>query len=418
MTLKKLLLAAGALTLVAACTNNDTNSSDEPRPRAKTTELPAPQPGTTTEVRANVVGWPANRTPLAPEGFEVVRFAAGFDNPRWIYVGPDGDVFVSEANTLKVAPSANRITRLRDEDGDGVAEFREIFASDLNQPLGMLILGDSFYVADTDAVWRYPYKKGQASLDKSARKKILTLPAGGYNNHWTRNLIAKPDGQKIYVSVGSASNVGEYGMKEEIRRANILEINPDGSGERVFAYGLRNPVGMDWNPVTGALWSAVNERDELGDELVPDYVTSVREGGFYGWPYAYIGNNPDPRWNGQRSDLIEKSIVPDILVGSHTASLSLLFQRSDKFPAAYREGLFVSQHGSWNRSELAGYKVLFIPFANGRASGPEQDFLKGFIVKEGEIDVYGKPVGLAQLPGGELLVADDSGNTVWLVRAK
>ena len=207
-------------------------------------------------------------------------------------------------------------------------------------------------------------------------------------------------------------------MKEEIRRANILEINPDGSGERVFAYGLRNPVGMDWNPVTGALWSAVNERDELGDELVPDYVTSVREGGFYGWPYAYIGNNPDPRWNGQRSDLKVKSIVPDILVGSHTASLSLLFQRSDKFPAAYREGLFVSQHGSWNRSELAGYKVLFIPFANGRASGPAQDFLKGFIVKEGEIDVYGKPVGLAQLPGGELLVADDSGNTVWLVRAK
>jgi glucose/arabinose dehydrogenase len=251
----------------------------------------------------------------------------------------------------------------------------------------------------------------------SAGEKILELPAGGYNNHWTRNLIASKDGSKIYVSVGSGSNVAEHGMENEIRRADILEINPDGTGERIFAGGLRNPVGMDWEPQTGALWTAVNERDGLGDELVPDYITSVKDGGFYGWPFAYFGQNEDPRLKGQRPDLVQKTLVPDVPVGAHTASLGIVFYTGTAFPKKYAGGAFVGQHGSWNRSQFSGYKVIFVPFANGKPSQPE-DFLTGFIADENKSEVYGRPVGVATLNDGSILVSDDSGNTIWRISVK
>ena len=280
----------------------------------------------------------------------------------------------------------------------------------------MALVGDELYVANTDGVVRFPYREGQTRIDAPG-ELILPLPAGGYNNHWTRNIIASPDGQKLYVSVGSASNVGEYGMDEEIRRANILEINPDGSGEKVFASGLRNPNGMDWAPETGALWTAVNERDGLGDDLVPDYITSVRDSGFYGWPYSYYGQNEDPRRAGERPDLVARAIVPDYALGSHTASLGLVFYDGDSFPERYRGGAFIGQRGSWNRSEFSGYKVVFVPFDGGQPSGAPEDFLTGFIADPERGEAYGRPVGLALLPDGSLLVADDAGNTVWRVEA-
>lgn len=249
-------------------------------------------------------------------------------------------------------------------------------------------------------------------------EKILDLPAGGYNNHWTRNLLASPDGSKIFVSVGSASNVGEHGMDEEKRRANILTINPDGSGEEIFASGLRNPVGMDWVPGSNTLWTAVNERDKLGDELVPDYMTSVKKGGFYGWPYSYYGQNVDPRRKGEAPKLVEKAIVPDVPLGAHTASLGLAFYDKDKFPVKYRGGAFVGQHGSWNRSQLSGYKVVFVPFKNGQPSGPMEDFLTGFIADAEDSKVYGRPVGVTVLADGSMLVADDDSGTIWRVSAE
>jgi glucose/arabinose dehydrogenase len=249
-------------------------------------------------------------------------------------------------------------------------------------------------------------------------KKIVELPAGGYNNHWTRNLIASADGKKIYISVGSGSNVGEHGMEHEVRRANILEVNPDGSGERIYAAGLRNPVGMDWNPANGELWTAVNERDELGDELVPDYITSVKQGAFYGWPYSYFGQIEDPRMKGQRKDLVAKAVVPDVPVGSHTASLRLAFYDKEAFPQMYRNGAFVGQHGSWNRATLSGFKVLFVPFQNGKPSGKPQDFLTGFIASDEDAKVYGRPVDVTVMNDGSLLVNDDSGNTIWRISYK
>lgn len=265
-----------------------------------------------------------------------------------------------------------------------------------------------------DALIRFPYTTGEKIIN-TAGEKILDLPAGGYNNHWTRNIIASKDGKKILVSVGSGSNVGENGMDKETRRANILEIDPDGKEERIFASGLRNPVGMDFAPGTNTLWTAVNERDELGDDLVPDYVTSVKDGGFYGWPYSYFGQNRDPRWKEQRPDLVKKAIVPDIPVGSHTASLGLTFYKGDAFPAKYKNGLFVAQHGSWNRSVLSGYKVIFIPFKKGEPNGKPEDFLTGFIADEQKSKVYGRPVCVAVLPDGSLLVSDDSSNTLWQI---
>jgi glucose/arabinose dehydrogenase len=402
---------------------------------ASTDSLPAPFATEATAKISKVIGWPAGKTPTAPAGFTVTKFAGDLRNPRWIYVAPNGDILISEANSaprLKdkvkaklngkaksqdMGESADRITFFRDADKDGKPEMRGIFLEDLNQPLGMLVLKNYFYVANTDGLWRYPYQEGQTKITGKG-EKILELPAGGYNNHWTRNIIANADGSKLYISVGSGSNVGENGMEHEVRRANILEVNPDGTGERIFASGLRNPVGMDWAPGSNTLWTAVNERDNLGDDLVPDYITSVKEGAFYGWPYSYYGQHEDPRLKGQRPDLIKKALVPDVQTGAHTASLGLAFYDQKAFPAKYQNGAFVGQHGSWNRSELVGYKVLFVPFKNGRPSGKPEDFLTGFISDLGKGEVYGRPVGLAVLPDGRLMVADDASNTIWQVKAQ
>ncbi|AKD05139.1 sorbosone dehydrogenase family protein [Pontibacter korlensis] len=380
-----------------------------------TLELPPPDTTHQAEKRSKTIGWPEGQTPKAPAGFTVTKFAGDLKHPRRIYVAPNKDIFVVESDDKE--KSANRITMFRDTNNDGKPDQREVFINNLNQPYGMLVLNNYFYVANTDGVMRYPYKEGQTKITGKG-EKILSLPAGGYNHHWTRNLIASRDGSKIYVSVGSASNVGEYGMEEEKRRAAILEINPDGSGERIYASGLRNPVGMDWEPGTNTLWTAVNERDGLGDDLVPDYLTSVQEGGFYGWPYSYFGQNVDPRRKGERPELVEKSIVPDVPLGSHTSSLGLEFYNGDRFPSKYRNGAFVGQHGSWNRSEFAGYKVVFVPFQNGEPNKKYEDFLTGFIADASKNEVYGRPAGVAELPDGSLLVADDEGNTVWRVAAQ
>jgi glucose/arabinose dehydrogenase len=392
--------------------------------------LPPPFETKSVTKHPKVIGWPDGKTPKAPDGFAVSLYADKFDSPRWVYALPNGDVLVAEARTLPkpdakpevkeglkksktvTGTSANRITLLRDADGDGKPEVRETFLTDLNQPFGMALVGDQLYVANTDGVVKFPYKTGQTKIDAKGTP-VLYLPIGGYNNHWTRNLLASADGKKLYVSVGSASNVGEKGMKEESLRANILEINPDGTGLRVFASGLRNPVGMAWEPHTRALWTAVNERDELGDELVPDYITSVKDGAFYGWPYSYYGQNEDPRRKGERPDLVAKAVVPDLAVGSHTASLGLAFYTATAFPEKYRGGAFVGQRGSWNRSQFAGYRVAFVPFKDGKPAGAVEDFLTGFIANADE--VYGRPVCVCVAADGALLVTDDVTDRIWRV---
>jgi len=379
-----------------------------------TITLPPPYATESKTSFSKVIGWPEGKTPTAPKGFVVTKFAGDLVNPRWTYIAPNNDIFVVESGTRA---SKNQITVFRDTDKDGKFETRNVFISNLNKPFGMLVLKDYFYIANTDGLYRYPYKNNPLKLETQGTK-ILELPAGGYNNHWTRNLLASKDGSKIYVSVGSGSNNAEHGIDKELRRADILEINPDGTGEKIYASGLRNPVGMDWNPANGELWTAVNERDELGDELVPDYVTSVKRDGFYGWPYSYFGNIPDPRMKGERKDLVEKAIVPDIPVGPHTASLGLAFYTKDKFPAKYKNGIFIGQHGSWNRSKISGYKVLFVPFANGKPSGKPEDFLTGFVSNEEKAEVYGRPVAVTVMDDGSLLVNDDSGNTIWKVSAE
>ena len=379
-----------------------------------TITLPPPYATESKTSFSKVIGWPEGKTPTAPKGFVVTKFAGDLVNPRWTYIAPNNDIFVVESGTRA---SKNQITVFRDADKDGKFETRNIFISNLNKPFGMLVLKDYFYIANTDGLYRYPYKNNPLKLETQGTK-ILELPAGGYNNHWTRNLLASKDGSKIYVSVGSGSNNAEHGIDKELRRADILEINPDGTGEKIYASGLRNPVGMDWNPANGELWTAVNERDELGDELVPDYVTSVKRDGFYGWPYSYFGNIPDPRMKGERKDLVEKAIVPDIPVGPHTASLGLAFYTKDKFLAKYKNGIFIGQHGSWNRSKISGYKVLFVPFENGKPSGKPEDFLTGFVSNEEKAEVYGRPVAVTVMNDGSLLVNDDSGNTIWKVSAQ
>tara|TARA_R110002020_G_scaffold387546_1_gene598236 strand:+ start:40214 stop:41281 length:1068 start_codon:yes stop_codon:yes gene_type:complete len=352
-------------------------------------------------------------TPQAPEGFTVTRFADNLEHPRWTYIAPNNDIFVAEANTSN---SADRVTLLRDTDEDGEVDERMIFKDGLNQNFGMLALNGYFYIANTDGLYRWPYKEGDTKLEGEG-EKIVDLSASGYNNHWTRNIITNEAGDKIYISVGSSSNVGEHGMEKEVRRANILEVNPDGSGEIVYANGLRNPVGMDWNPVTGDLWTAVNERDELGNNLVPDYITSVKKGGFYGWPFSYYGQIKDPRWEDEPHDsLVAAAIVPDVPVGSHTASLGLTFYTADDFPAEYKNGAFVGQHGSWNRKPFSGYKVLYLPFDQGKPREP-QDFLTGFIANEENSEVYGRPVCVAVAPDGSLLVNDDDSGIIWKVTA-
>ncbi|QSB27882.1 sorbosone dehydrogenase family protein [Flavobacterium sp. CLA17] len=375
--------------------------------------LPPPYATESKTNNSRVLKWPEGKTPIAPAGFTVSKFADGLENPRWTYIAPNNDIFIVESGTRT---SKNQITVFRDADKDGKFETRNVFISGLNRPFGMLVLKDFFYIANTDGLYRYPYKNNPLKLETQGTK-ILELPAGGYNNHWTRNLLANPDGTKIYISVGSGSNVGENGMDKEVRRAAILEINPDGTGEKIYASGIRNPVGMDWNPANGELWTAVNERDELGDELVPDYATSVKKDGFYGWPDSYYGNILDPRMKGERKDLAAKAIVPDVPVGAHTASLGLAFYTKDAFPKKYKNGIFIGQHGSWNRAKISGYKVIFVPFANGKPSGKPEDFLTGFVADEAKAEVYGRPVAVTVMNDGALLVNDDSGNTIWKVTA-
>lgn len=379
-------------------------------------------------------GWPQGRKPKPAPGFRVEAFASDFDHCRWLYVLPNGDVLVAETNAPEESgvrtgirgwamkavmaragagtPSANRITLLRDADGDGVAEVRETFLKGLNSPFGMTLVGDQLYIANTDAVVRYTYSSGQARIS-SAGVKLLDLPAGPINNHWTKDIIASSDGSRLYVTVGSNSNVAEAGMAVEENRAAVLEVERETGHFRVFASGLRNPNGLSWHPDTGELWVVVNERDEIGSDLVPDYLTSVKKGGFYGWPYCYFGEHVDDRVKPQRPDLVAHAIVPDYALGNHTASLGLAFYNADLFPRKYVTGAFVGQHGSWNRKPPSGYKVIFVPFANGKPAGPPEDIMTGFLSDKGE--AWGRPVGVVVDKAGALLVADDVGNVIWRV---
>ena len=395
--------------------------------------LPLPYATKSVMNFSNAIGWKNGTTPQAPDGFIVTKYADKFDNPRWMYVTPNGDVLVAESNgnhTLlekiggrlvgasksnNLGKSANRIALLRDTNHDGIPDVRTVLLTKLNQPFGMLVMGKWLYVANIDAVLRFPYQAGQTKITEKG-EKIMDLPIGDHPRHWTRNLLANSDNTKIYVAIGSNSNVAEGGMEQEIKRATVLEINPDGSGERVYASGLRNPVGMGWAPGTKTLWTAVNERDNLGDDLVPDYLTSVKDGGFYGWPYSYFGQHEDPRVAEKRPDLVAKATVPDVPLGAHTASQGLAFCTKTAFPKKYHNGAFIAQHGSWNRSLLSGYKVVFVPFENGKPTGKPQDFLTGFIV-DAHKKVRGRPVGVVELPDGSLLVTDDVCNTIWRVAA-
>jgi len=382
---------------------------------------------------SKVVGWKEGQMPTAPDGFVVSKFADGLNHPRWIYVAENGDVFVAQSNTIlkgikkigakisrkiktqHIGESANQILLFRDFDQNGIPRKKYIFLQGLNQPFGMLILKNHFYVGNTDALMEFDYHEGDTAITASG-KKIVSLPAGKYNRHWTRNIITNHAGNKIYIAVGSGTNVAEEGLDNEIRRASILEVNIDGSGEKIYASGLRNPVGMAWAPGTNTLWAAVNERDELGDELVPDYLTSVKEGGFYGWPFSYFGQHDDPRMSRlQNPDLVSRAIKPDIPLGSHTASLGLIFYNKKSFPTRYHGGAFVTQHGSWNRSVISGYKVIFIPFNEGRPSGKPEDFLTGFVENQSTSEVHGRPVGIAVTNDGSILISDDTSNTIWKV---
>lgn len=399
--------------------------------------LPPPNPTLIPTVNvAPAKGWPSGAKPVAGAELDVGVYASGFDHPRWLHVLPNGDVLVAEtdapakeggANSIKGwlmkvfmkragagAPSADRITLLRDADGDGVAEKRTIFIQGLHSPFGMTLVGNTLYVANTDAILSFPYTTGVTEITEPG-VKVIDLPAGKINHHWTKNVIASRDGSRLYATVGSNSNVGENGLENEANRAAILEIDPATGGSRVFASGLRNPNGLAWQPQSGLLWTAVNERDEIGSDLVPDYMTSVKDGGFYGWPYSYYGQHVDVRVKPQQPDMVAKAIVPDYALGAHTASLGLIFYDGSALPERFGGGAFVGQHGSWNRKPYSGYKVIFVPFAEGRPVGAPEDILTGFLSPDGE--AYGRPVGLAVDRTGALLVADDVGNIVWRVKS-
>lgn len=375
-------------------------------------------------------GWAPGHKPVAAAGLQVNAFATGLKHPRWIHVLPNGDVTVAEAllapgpvrsifdyamlSTLKraaaVGPSPNRITLLRDADGDGVAETRETFLDGLSQPFGMALLGDTFYVGNTNGVVAFPYTSGATRITAPGQK-LATFKPGG---HWTRSLLPSPDGRKLYAGVGSLSNIGEHGLGLEEGRACIYELDLASGASRIFASGLRNPVGLAWEPQTGVLWTVVNERDGLGDETPPDYLTSVIDGSFYGWPYCYWGQTVDDRVP-QDPAAVSRATTPDYALGGHTASLGLCWLPAGTLPG-YPDGMVIGQHGSWNRSTLSGYRVVFVPFTNGRPSGPPRDILSGFLAPD-ERESYGRPVGVSIGPGGCLLVADDVGDVIWRVTA-
>jgi len=385
---------------------------------------------------APAVGWAEGETPLAAAGMRVSAFATRLDHPRWIHVLPNGDVLVAETNAPErplraellgikgwvmgkvmkragaAVPSANRITLLRDADGNGSAELRSVLLANLNSPFGMALVGDQLYIANTDALVRFDYRPGATAIEGSGTK-VTDLPGGPLNHHWTKNVIANGNGSKFYVTVGSNSNVAEHGMDKEVDRAAILEIDAATGARRVYASGLRNPNGLAWEPATGMLWTVVNERDTIGGDLVPDYLTSVRPGAFYGWPYSYFGQNEDERVQPTRPDLVAKAIKPDYALGPHTASLGLALADGADLPPRFASGMFVGQHGSWNRKPHSGYKVIFVPFRDGTPSGTPLDVLTGFIDANG--NARGRPVGVAVDKAGALLVADDVGNVIWRV---
>ncbi len=390
--------------------------------------LARPQGSLPTLKMPTARGWKRNQTPVAAPGLKVNAFATGLKHPRWLQVLPNGDVLAAEAlsvpggmkspfdyaiySTMKraaaVGDSPNRITLLRDSNGDGVAETREVFLDKLNQPFGMALLGSTFYVGNTDAVLAYDYTPGAGRITGAGRKLASYKPGG----HWTRSLLPSLDGSKLYVGVGSLSNIGEHGMKAEEGRAAIYELDLASGENRIFAGGLRNPVGLAWEPTTGALWTVVNERDGLGDETPPDYLTSVQDGGFYGWPYCYWGQTVDDRVR-QNDALVASAIRPDYALGGHTASLGLCWMPAGTLPG-FPDGMVIGQHGSWNRSTLSGYRVIFVPFTDGKPSGPPRDILSGFLAPD-ERESYGRPVGVCIGPDGSLLVADDVGDAIWRV---
>ena len=400
--------------------------------------LPAARPALIPTVNiAPAKGWAAGSAPTATAGTRVSAFATGLDHPRWLLVLPNGDVLVAETNAppkpedgkgvkgwvMRLVmqragagtPSANRITLLRDTHGDGVADVRSVLLEGLNSPFGLALVGSDLYVANSDAVWKFPYVAGATRITAPG-VKVVDLPGGPINHHWTKNLIASPDGSALYVTVGSNSNVAERGMAVEAERAAIWQIDLKAGAHRVFASGLRNPNGMAWLPDGAALWTVVNERDEIGSDLVPDYLTSVRDGGFYGWPYSYYGQHVDERAQPQQPVLVASAIAPDYALGPHTASLGLVSSVGTSLPARFASGMFIGQHGSWNRRPHSGYKVIFVPFQGGKPAGEPIDVLTGFLSAEG--DAFGRPVGVALDRQGALLVADDVGNAVWRVTAQ
>ncbi|WP_330209706.1 PQQ-dependent sugar dehydrogenase [Pseudomonas sp. AM4(2022)] len=427
-----LIMLAGSL---AACGESSTlQVADGTGPSPK-----LPEPNKTLIPTVNIapaIGWPEGAKPVAAVGTQVAAFAEGLDHPRWLYVLPNGDVLVAETNAPpkpddakglrgwvmeKVmdragagVPSPNRITLLRDADHDGVAETRTVFLENLNSPFGMTLVGNDLYVADSDKLLRFPYQPGETAIT-SPGTKVVDLPGGPLNHHWTKNVVASQDGSKLYVSVGSNSNVGENGLEAEQGRAAIWEVDRASGQHRIFASGLRNPNGMAWEPQSGKLWTAVNERDEIGSDLVPDYITSVKDGGFYGWPFSYYGQHVDVRVTPQNLDMVAKAIAPDYAVGPHTASLGLTFAEGSKLPAPFSNGAFIGQHGSWNRKPHSGYKVIFVPFEGGQPKGQPVDVLTGFL--DSNEKAMGRPVGVVIDQQGDLLVADDVGNKVWRVSA-
>jgi glucose/arabinose dehydrogenase len=432
---RSVLAVSGLALVVAACMAP--GSSDKLAGFGPDPSMPKAQHSLIPMVGVpEVVGWPAGAAPKAPPGFTVTRFAEGLDHPRWLLVLPNGDVLVAESASVpspadktnqgikgffqkllmkkvgSARPSPDKIILLRDTNGDGVAETRTEFAAGLTQPFGMTLVGDTLYVANSDGVVSFPYRDGQTQ-EQGSGTKVFDLPGPPINHHWTKNVVASPDGTKLYATVGSNSNVGENGMENEVGRAAIWQYDIPTGQKRLYATGIRNPNGLDFEPTTGVMWTVSNERDEIGADTPPDFLTSVKDGAFYGWPYSYWGQHVDSRPKPPRPDLVAKAIAPDYGLGAHTASLGLTFYTAGAFPAQYRGGAFIGQHGSWNRKPLNGYQVVFVPFADGRPQAPAQFFLTGFLNADQKIQ--GRPVGVAVDKTGALLVADDVGAIVWRV---